>query len=521
MQVGIRRGASSLLCVGGCSLSLLAFVSPAPADPPDGRAKPGGQDTAAGAEPADRLAEPFLLLLPADWQQAVGDPEAYARWALTEEAGESRLEPYTTPSGIHVLRPVEKPLVQPDPGLSGLIQRELSEPLLIFLRALSDEQRGLLCRGEVVNVTSASDTVARLVRHGRFGPQSRHGLNEELVAGSPLLAVLEVVPTLRFTTLRRTMGGVCEVELHHRWVCGDVRDVQLRPGGATFWSSFTAPGAKRDQAPREWRDAQPRRLSGLSRDRTEAVLPDLLSALDTPGASVSMLDVGGSTLDRLFEDVRKLTGIDLSIGGIWSSCIVYAKGGEVSARALVEALFAAGELGIWRLGDNDDDSLTVLYNPSGGRAASHELDGIARERAAPEVTEELRSLLDGALEEPHLADLPVPLSLFTSGYDGPVSDLPEQQAKWVSEVVRACVRFWQSTNVRVRDYGWLAGVEPIIVRATVVYQMMVSACVPFRSFDSAKREYVAADPPETFYTLLGASRDSPIFSTVNAVLRGY
>ena len=360
-----------------------------------------------------------------------------------------------------------------------------------------------------------------LVRHRGFGPQSRFGLNEELVADSPLLAILEVVPTLRFTTLRRTMGGVCEAELHHRWVYGDVRHVQLGSDGATFWSSFTAPGAKREQSPKEWRAAQAYRLGGLSRNRTDAVLPDLLAALDKPGSRVPVSDVSGTRLDRLVEDVARLTGIDVSMGAPWSDYVLYAKGRDVNTSALVGAVFAAGQLGIRRLGGNDDDSLTVLYNPSGGRAASDELDHVARDSAAPEVTAELRSLLDGALEAPHFADLPVPLSLFADGYDGPVSGLPEQQAAWVGEVIQTCVHEHQTTNIPVRDYAWLSGVEPIIVRTTLMYQMTVAACVPFRTFDSAKREYVPADPPETYYSVLGASRDRPIYSTVTAVLRGY
>jgi len=519
MLVGIRRAASSLLWVLACSLSVLVFVSPARADPPDGGGKPGDQGTAADAEADGRLAEPFVLLLPSD-PQATSNPEAYARWALTQEAGESRLEPFTTASGVNVLRPPDAPLVQPDPGLSGLTQREQSEPLLQFLRALSNEQRDLLCRGEVVNVTSASDTVARLLRHRRFGPQGRYGLNESLVADSPLLAAaLEVVPTLRLSTLRRTMGGVCDASLHHTWEYGGVKHVQLRPDGATFWSSLSAAGARRERAPREWRAAQPFHLSGLSRDRTDAVLPDLLRALDTPGASVSMSDVNGTRLERLVEDLTKLTGIHLSVGDTWSSCVVYAKGGKVSTRAMVEAVFAAGRLGIFRLGD--DDSLTVVANPAGGHGASFELDRVARDRAVPEVTEELRSLLDGALRRPYLADLPVPLSLFVDGYDGPVSELPEQEAKWVTEVVQSCQRKMANAGTPARDQGWLIGVEPITVRTTLVYHVTVGACVPFRKADPVKLEYVAADPPETYYTVLGASRDRPIYSAVTAVLRGY
>ena len=162
MQVGIRRSVSPLLLVVGCSVFFPMSARPAGSDPVGG-APPGDPGPTAGAEREDPLAEPFLMLLPPDWQQVADDPEEYARWALTEEAGESRLEPFTTSSGIHVLRPAEAPLVQPDPAVSGLIQRELSEPLLIFLRALSEEQRALLSRGEVVNVSSAGVTVGQLM----------------------------------------------------------------------------------------------------------------------------------------------------------------------------------------------------------------------------------------------------------------------------------------------------------------------------------------------------------------------
>jgi len=513
MQVGIARSISSVLVVAVCSIFVLIWASPGRSDPA------GDPGPTASAEPDDPLVEPFVLLLPSDWQQVTDDPEAYARWALTPQAGESRLEPFTTPSGIHLLRPPDAPLAQPDAGLSGLLQREQSEPLLIFLRALSKEQRDLLCRGEVVNVTSASDTLARLVRHGRFGPQSRDGLSEYLVGDSPLIAAaLEVVPTLLVRSSPDSSQAYCEIGNHYTWELGGIKDVQLQADGITCWSSLSAPGAKRERVPKEWR-AEWQCLSGPGRDRTQEVLPDLLSALDVPGASVSMSDVSGTTLERLIEDVTKLTRMELSVGTAWTARVLYAKGGSLTARAIVQAVFAAGRLGIMRLGD--DDSLTVVYNPHGGKEASFELARQARQAPAPRVTEELRSLLGGALKRPYLDDLPAPLSLFVGGFDGPVSGLPEHEATWVANVIQTCHASMVKAGIPASHQGWLAGTAPIIVRPVIMYQVTVAACVPFRKLDPLTHVRVPGDPPEGYYTALSASRDRPIYSTVTAMLRGY
>jgi hypothetical protein len=420
-----------------------------------------------------------------------------------------------------VLRPPDAPLVEPDPGLSGLLQRQQSEPLLIFLRALSEEQRALLSRGEVVNVSSAGVTVGQLARHGRLGPQGRGGLNEELVADSPLIvAALEVVPTLFLRSSRANRQAFCEVGNHYTWELGGIKDVQLRPDRITCWSSLSAPGARRERVPKEWR-TEWQHLSSPGRDRTHEILPDLLSALDVPGASVSMSDLSGATLERLMGDVTKLTGIEMTVGTEWSAGVVYAKGGTVSTRAIVEAVFAAGRLGIWRLGVGDDDSLTVVYNPYRGAEAWRNLDSEARERPDPEVTHELRSLLPGALERPYLGELPVPFLLFVDGYDGPTSGLPEPEARWVADAIRACHASMVEAGIRATHQGWLVGPDPIVVRPVVVYQLTVGVCVPSRKLDPVTHVRIPGDPPEAYYTGLGASRDQPVYSTVAAVLRGY
>jgi len=441
---------------------------------------------------------------------------------MTEEAGVWRVAPFTTPSGIHVLRPIDAPLKQPDPGLSGHLQRQQSEPLLICLRALTKEQRELLGRGEIVDVTSASDTIGKLVRHRRLGTGSRWSLSEELVADSPLAATLQVLPTLFVCSTPVNPDAFFEIRLFHRWEASGLflKHVQPRGDGATFWSPYTAPGAKREQVARKWR-SEVRSLSGPGGDATLRLLPDLLSALDKPGASVPMADVNGTRLDRLFQDVTKLTGTELKVGPGWSAFTVYAEGGEVSIRAIVEAVFSAGRLGMIYLGEYGDDTLTVVYNPHRGTEASTELDREARQRPAPEVTDELRSLLPDALTRPSLAELPVPLSLFTDGYSGPLSGLTEREADWVAQTVSAWQRQIAAAGTPARAQGWLSGPEPITVRPVVVYELTVGACVPFRKVDPVKMDYVPADPPETYYTVLGASRDRPIYSTVNAVLKGY
>jgi len=518
MWVGIQHRASVFPLLVGCALCVFGPGGACWADLADDVGAPVDLGPGAETEPADPLAEPFLLLLPAD-PQATADPEAYARWALTAEAGELRLEPFTTASGIRVLRMPDAPVADPDPSLLGQHQRQSSEPLILFLRALSDEQRDMLCRGEVVNITSAREDVGRLLREKRIGPQNQYGLSEPLVSQCPIVAAaLEVVPTLRLRPDRGNVGSLCEAILYYTWDLGNITDLQLRGDGTTFWSCLTAPGARRERVPREWRVTW-EHLSGTSRDFTDAVLPDLLSALDGADATVPLSDVNGTSLDRFVEDVARLTGIQLDVRADYTSCVVYAKGDEVSARALAEAVVASGRLGVMRLGD--DDSLSVVVSRLPGRVASGDLDTIARDQPAPEVTEALRSLVGSAVSRPYLADLPVPLSLFLDGYDGLVSGLPEEEARWVTQVAQTCLESMAKARIPAFNQGWLNGIEPLAVRPVLAYRLTVAACVPFHEYDRGSEQFVTVDPPESYYTDLGASRDRPIYSTVTAVLRGY
>jgi len=516
MQVGIRRSVSSLPVLVGCSIFVLISASSGRSDPPDGGERPGDPGLATGTQADDSLADPFVLLLPSDWQQVTTDPQAYARWALTEQAGESRLEPFTTPSGIHVLRIPGAPAVDPDPDVVGLYHRQATEPLLRFLRALSEEQRRLLAAGEVVNITGARDVVAEVMSARRTVDRTG-GLDKDTLESCELLAAaLAVVPAVQLRGGQGDGGGRSDVDISYSREPGRVKDLQVKADGLTFWSALAARDERHEGEAGTWR-VLPWHLQGTSRDITSKALPGLLQRLGSAEAYVSLSDVNGAGLQRIVEELGNVTWYLMGATDKCASWVVYARGDDVTTRAFVEALFASRRLAI--RARKPDGMPVVADGSSQVWAASGELAELARRRPDPALTAELRSLLAPALERPYLSEAPIPLSRFAEGYEGPVSGLAREDAEWVQGIAREVITTYQ--RIPAFDLAWLNEDQALWVRLRLEFHVTIAACVPYRKADSATHEYVAAYPPPSYYTVLGASGDYPILSTITELLRGY
>jgi len=499
----------------GCGLVLVWSVAGARAQPRAAQSDQGAPGTTVSAAPTDPLAPPFVCLLP-DYWPATNNPQWFVRWAQTDEAEGWRLAPFTTPSGIHVLRIPDAPLTEPGPDLIGAYHKPGAERVLRLLYALSAEQRDLLARGEVVNITNARDTVAEIVPRDRTGDGTDAFGDGTLTSCEYMAAALAVVPTVEVRPGGRDTGALCDVDICYSHEPGRIMDLQLRPDGLTFWSALTAPGSPRERDPSEWK-VLPWHLRAPSRDVTAATLPDVLKGLEDGQNSASLDDINGAKLGALVGDIADLSGVELRAADECSSRVVYAQGGDVSTRALAEALFASGRLAI--TSRKPDGALVVTENRGEAWAASIELAELARRRMIPALTAELRSLLEPALARPYLAGLPVPLLLFLDGYDGPVSGLLKPEVEWMEGMLREVEGIY--ANLPAFDRAWLSEGEPLAVRLRLQLQLTVAACFPYRKFDPATRTYCPADPPQWYYTVLGASLERPILSTVVLQYRAY
>jgi len=432
----------------------------------------------------------------------------YMRWAMTEEAGDSRLAPFMTVSGVHVLRVPDQPGREPAPEDVGLDHRQMAEPMIRFLQALSPRQRELLADGQVVNTTDAREAVLELLR------QPRSGFDPELARSCPLLAAgLSAVPIVRSRP-----GGATRPQCDAYLMGGHVtfiKHVQLREDGETFWSPSAARAAARGDPPREWR-VLPSALHGHSLDLTARMLPELLERLKDAEGDVALDEVNGKTLGELVQDISDAAGLRLSPFGESEKMPLFAVGDRLSWDAFVEAVFCSGRLVLRE--HPAVGGLAVIPEPWQADAASARLTEAARDRSVPEVTAHLRSLVPHLLDQPWLDEMPVARERFVDGYDGRLGDLPEAERGWLSHQLR---HLFEPDASPEEDFGWLDGTDGLTLRLRLQIQVALAACVPFRVADPETRSYVPADPPEEYFTGLGASRGRPVYCTVQRVVRAY
>jgi hypothetical protein len=434
----------------------------------------------------------------------------YMRWAMTEQAGESRLAPFMTVAGVHVLRVPDQPGREPAPEDVGLDHRQMAEPMIRFLQALSPRQRELLADGQVVNITDAREAVLELelLRH------PRSSFDPELARSCPLLAAgLSAVPILRIRPEGATLPQ-CDAYVMGGHVTF-IKHLQLREDGETFWSSSAAKAGAHAAAPREWR-VTPSALYCHSLDVTARMLPELLERLKDAEGDVVLGKVAGKTLGELVQDIGDAAGLRLSPFGGCERMPVFAVGDRLPWDAFVEAVFRSGRLVLRE--HPAVGGLAVIPEPWQADAASACLTEEARDHSVPEVTAHLRSLVPHLLDQPWLDEMPVARERFVDGYDGRLGDLPEAERGWLSHQLR---HLFEPDASPEEDFGWLDGTDGLTLRLRLQIQVALAACVPFRVADPGTRSYVPADPPEEYFTALGASRDRPVYCTEQFVLRSY
>jgi len=460
------------------------------------------------AEEPDPLAPPFLCLLP-DYWPATHDPPQFVRWALTDEAGDWRLAPYRTPSGVNVLRFPDQPLRDPPPDQIGYYHRRATEPLLAVLRALTEEQRELLGKGEIVNITSAREAVVELLAQHDPPSPPPGPFSAPLAAACPLLAAqVHVVPVVALTPPDRSSGICAEIWVQHAREVGFPRALQLNADGGTFWYRRALPGERSVDRSDGWFTTL-RSIQG-SRDATTLVLPKVLEALRAASGSVRLEDLRGQTLGDVVGALAKASGTSLRADPGSAARVIHALGDAVGWDAVAEAVFASGRLA---LRAEDDGSYLVFADDGQAFGSSMAVLEAARSTPVPELTQELRQLLAGALSREWLAETPIPLERFGAGLSGATSDLPHAEARWLRGVVERHAPEYDAMPIPPLDRGWMQNVDRLAFRLRIQFHVCVAACVPYCTFSPETKAYVPADPPDEYFERRGASRDRPVFST--------
>jgi hypothetical protein len=433
------------------------------------------------------------------------------RWALTGATGVERLAPFMTVSGVHVLRIPDYPAEEPSPDQVGLYHRTMTQPMIRFLGALSPKQRELLATRQVVNISNVRDELVQLLGGGT------RDLPADLIRSCPALAVsLEIVPGIRVRPGGGATSPQSEAFLHyHGPTAVSIGELQVRDDNLTFWSSLAAMVVAGPPRPHKWK-ARPAVLICRSRDVTADASPMILEGLDRAAEPVAPDDLTGATFADLLNEVEDLAGVRLRSAPGFEGFVVYAVGRELTWRALFEGLCASGRLRF--TGSPAAGGLVVGPDPRLGRADSLRLAEEARDRTVPGLSAELRALLPGALDRAGLDELPLPVQQLLDGFDGALRALPEPGRSWLAARIRG---LYGPELPLDADYEWLGHTDDLTIHLRLEYHFHLAACVPYRVADRETLRYVPSDPPETFFSELGATRDRPIFSTQLAMYRAY
>jgi len=468
-------------------------------------AEPGG--VGLQAEPEDPLAPPFLCVLPSGGTGGV-DPEAYIRRALTAPNPGEELAIVTAPLGIRVARYPQQPASEPKEDDWYATHRQSVEPLLPVLQSLPKESLGPLCRGDVVVLTPYREALERQLAAVGFAgsnelPPDVRAAAVGIVAGltvSPSVEVVSGPGSGAPTTGRFGMRFICDAQ-HYNF-----HGVQLSPDGSLAWEWKDATIAKRASPDPQWRMG-----SGWGERVAEGA--DIRAfAMDAEGAAVELAGLSGRTVGEVLGEALPAPPGGLAIDDALSVRRVFATGGQVSRRTVVDAIFCSAWVGL--TGPGADGTRTLFSDPAGPWAMTFARRSEARRALDPDITSQVDEVFGAACDRPMLRALGIDPSRFAERWTGGWTDLRPEEAKWLADQLTAYATFGTRSSPLKKAVGeWAEHPEGLSVSVMYHYVLLIGYCVPWSTPGPGALDVTGAKPPpESYYTKLGAHTDLPMLS---------